>query len=147
LEIAELLHRPPEQRAKEFRYRCAQTFVFGIPVLALQWIGPKLGGAESSRWIALLQALLAGWIVYIAAAGMLFEGIVAFSVRTFPDLLVSAFAISVYLYSVACAIAILLPHQTVLGIPRFHWCVLVLMAWTSFRWRQLSVHSRTAKSL
>jgi hypothetical protein len=147
LEIAELLHRPPEQRAKEFRYRCAQTFVFGIPVLALQWIGPKLGGAESPRWIALLQALLSGWIIYIAAAGMLFEGIVAFAARTFPDLLVSALSIIIYIYSVACAIAILLPHRTILGIPRFHWCVLLLMAWTSLRWCQLSRRSRTAKSL
>jgi hypothetical protein len=105
-----------------------------------------LGGAESSRWIALLQALLAGWIIYIAATGPLFEGLVAFSSRTFPDLLVSVLAIVLYLYSVACAIAILIPHHTV-GAPRFHWTVLLLMPWTALRWCQLAARSRTAQSL
>jgi len=147
LEITELLHRPPEQRAKEFRYRCAQTAIFGLPVLALQWFGPSLGGAESPRWIAILQTLLAGWIVYVAAAGLLFEGLVAFSPRTFPDLFVSLVAIGLYVYSVACAIAILFPHRMSIGNPQFHWSVLLLMCWTTIRWCQLAAGSRTNPSL
>src|SRR4051794_16875055 len=98
-QITELLNRPLEQRIREFRYRCAQSVIFGLPVLALQWFGPRLGGAEASRWIWLLQAILAGWIVYIAAAGMLFEGLMARSLTTLPDLLVAIFAIGMYVIS------------------------------------------------
>src|SRR3954466_3838186 len=69
-----LLNRPREQRVREFKYRFAQSAVFGLPVLALQRFGPALGGAESPRWVGVLQLLLAGWVVYVGAAGMLFEG-------------------------------------------------------------------------
>src|SRR5215470_17771342 len=75
-EIAVMLARPEWQRRMEYRYRFAQSFVFGLPVAGLQWFGHPLGGRESARWIGLFQALLAGWVVYAGAAGMLFEGIV-----------------------------------------------------------------------
>src|SRR4051812_19198715 len=66
-----VLDRPEAQRLQEFRYRFGQSVVFGLPVLALQWFGRSLGGAESDRWVALLQGLLAGWVVYVAATGVL----------------------------------------------------------------------------
>src|SRR5439155_14755490 len=71
-----LLARPDEQRFREYKYRCAQAIIFGIPVIALQLFGRSLGGPEAPRWIAILQALLSGWVVYVAAAGMIFEGLI-----------------------------------------------------------------------
>ena len=59
-ELHSVIDRPQAQRLQEFRYRFGQSVVFGLPVLALQWFGRSLGGAESERWVALLQALLAG---------------------------------------------------------------------------------------
>src|SRR3954466_12679679 len=106
--LADLLNRPIDQRFREFKYRCAQSIVFGIPVLALQWFGPRLGGIEAPRWIAILQAILCGWIVYVAAAGMLFEGLVARTLKTCPDLIVGVIAMGAYLMSVIGAVSILI---------------------------------------
>src|SRR3954471_24566181 len=70
-----LLSRPPEQRRMEFRYRFAQSVVFGLPVLALQRYGGALGPTDSERWVSLLSALLAGWVLYVNL-GMLVEGLI-----------------------------------------------------------------------
>src|SRR5687767_3056847 len=72
--LQSLLDRPVSERLRESKYRFAQSVVFGLPVLALQWFGYRLGGTEADRWIGLLQLLLAGWIMYVGAAGLLFEG-------------------------------------------------------------------------
>jgi hypothetical protein len=134
-EISDLLNRPIEQRVREFRYRCAQSIIFGLPVLALQWLGPRLGGPETPRWIAILQALLAGWIIYVAAAGMLVEGFLARSWKHIPDTLVAILSIGFYLVSL-------------FGIARlFHWVVLLLIVWTALRWAWLVRHSRFARAL
>src|SRR5437867_3364487 len=74
-DLQSVLSRPPQERQREHRYRFAQTLIFGLPVLALQWFGRRLGGEEQDRWIGLLQALLTGWIVYVGAAGLAFEGL------------------------------------------------------------------------
>src|SRR5450432_15180 len=93
------LARPRDQRCREYKYRCAQAIIFGLPVVALQYFGKSLGVTpqESSRWIAILQALLAGWVTYVAAAGMLFEGIILLPQKFRADLLVAAIAIAFYL--------------------------------------------------
>ena len=129
-EISDLLNRPIEQRIREFRYRCAQSIIFGLPVLALQWLGPRLGGPEAPRWTAILQALLAGWILYVAAAGMLVEGFLACSWKQIPDTLVAILSISLYLISLFG------------GVRVFHWVVLLLIAWTALRWGWLIRHPR-----
>jgi hypothetical protein len=79
------LDRPLERRVREFKYRCAQTFVFGIPVLALQMFGRRLGGPESERWIAILQGLLCGWIVYVAAVGMTVGAVIELRTARHPE--------------------------------------------------------------
>src|SRR5690349_16336516 len=100
--LESLLRRDPRERCREFRYRCAQTIVFGIPVLALHRFGRSLGGPEADRWVAILQALLTGWIVYIAAAGMLFEGLISLPRRgPSPDLFVALAAVVGYFSSLA----------------------------------------------
>ncbi|HEX3356939.1 MAG TPA: hypothetical protein VHS31_08210 [Tepidisphaeraceae bacterium] len=134
--ISDLLNRPADQRAKEFKYRAAQSFVFGMPVLVLQWLGPHLGGPESPRWIAILQALLSGWIIYIAAAGMLFEGLILLRHRLTSDLIVSAIAILMYLYSLGAVLPIFITGRLAYGPMLFHWAVILLLGWTTLRWFQ-----------
>jgi cation transport ATPase len=135
--ISDLLNRPADQRAKEFKYRAAQSFVFGVPVLALQWLGPRLGGAESPRWIGILQALLSGWIIYIAAAGMLFEGLIVLRRRFMPDLLIAAAALAMYVYSLII-VAIVIFARSFSYPTLFHWAILLLLIWSAFRWWRLS---------
>src|SRR4051812_39463558 len=95
--LESLLARPDEQRLSEYKYRCAQAIIFGLPVIGLQYFGASLGGPEAPRWVAILQALLAGWVVWIGTAGMLFEGLILLP-RRGPtiDLFVAAAAIALY---------------------------------------------------
>ena len=134
-EISDLLNRPTDQRVREFRYRCAQSIVFGLPVLALQWLGPRLGGPEAPLWIGILQMLLAGWILYVAAAGMLLEGLLTRSWKHIADTFIAVVSISLYLLSV-------------IGVARlFQWVVLLLITWSALRWAWLVRHSRFERAL
>jgi cation transport ATPase len=126
-DLLHLLRRPPDQRRREFQYRFAQSAVFGLPVLALQYYGHALGGPEAGRWVAILQGLLTGWILYVGAAGMLFEGIVwLLRRRLTADLLPSAAAVAIYLFTLLR----LLNHRP----PLFHLCVILIGLWTGLRW-------------
>jgi cation transport ATPase len=121
-EVRNLLERPAEQRRREYKYRCAQSLVFGIPVILLQYFGHRLGGPEAARWVFVLQALLAGWVMYVGAAGMLLEGLILLRRRILPDLLVALVALGLYLAGL-------------LGpLPLFHLSVMVVAAWTGIRW-------------
>lgn len=132
--VDSLLNRPADQRKREFQYRFAQSAIFGLPVFALQLFGRSLGGAEADRWVSILQALLAGWVVYVAAAGMLFESIVWLGRRKLTiDLIPAAAAVSLYgLSLVRTLYGIWLPSRSFPVL--FHWEVLVLLAWTGSRW-------------
>ena len=132
-----VLDRPPTQRKLEYQYRFAQSAVFGLPVLALQFFGHSLGGAESHRWVAILQVVLAGWVVYVGAAGMLFEGLLTLLQRRrlTADLLPAAAAVALYLLTL-----LRLAAYTIAAAPGpfpttgFHWTVLLLATWTGYRW-------------
>jgi len=141
--IQALLQRPAEQRAKEFKYRFGQAVVFGLPVLALQYFGPLLGWVEAGRWVGLFQLLLAGWVVYVAAAGLVFEGILL-PRKMLADLLVAGSALLIYLLS-----AVTVLHLLVLGSewfpPLFYLSVLLLIPWTGFRWWRLSRRPTTTQ--
>ena len=95
-----MLARPLDQRIREYKYRFAQAVVFGLPVVALQLFGDRLGGPESGKWVALFQAILAGWVMYVGAAGMLFEGILLLRRRITFDFVVAVLAIGLYLASI-----------------------------------------------
>jgi cation transport ATPase len=139
--LAELLARPAHQRRIEYKYRCAQAIIFGLPVLGLQYFGPMLGGAESSRWIGILQALLAGWVVYVGAAGMLFEGLVTISTRAlWPDLVIALVSLGVYLYSLGSVLAIFFTGHLAYQPLLFHVSVMVLGLWSGLRWWRLRGH-------
>jgi len=132
--LNELLSRPREQRLREYKYRFGQSLVFGLPVIALQWYGRALGPTDSERWVALLSALLAGWVVYVNL-GMLFEGILLLPSerRVTGDLVVAVIAVALYVSSLLSA-----AHGIVTGRLLwpllFHACVIVLGAWSAWQW-------------
>jgi cation transport ATPase len=138
--FADLLNRPDDHRRREYQYRFAQAAVFGLPVLALQFYGRSLGGPESDRWVAVLQALLAGWVVYVGAAGMLFEGLVWLTRRRLTVDLIPAFAAVVLYLATAGRFAAHALSSAAGPFPRgwFHWAVVLIVAWTAGRWLQFA---------
>ncbi|MEA2734082.1 MAG: hypothetical protein QOE14_533 [Humisphaera sp.] len=132
--IPNLLARPADQRQREYKYRFAQSIVFGLPVVALQLYGRALGPADSERWVSLLQALLAGWVVYVNL-GMLVEGILLLSTRRVTgDLVISIVAAALYLYSLVSAVHGVVTSRLLFRPLLFHVCVIVLAAWSGWQW-------------
>jgi cation transport ATPase len=134
--VTALLSRPIGERQREFRYRFAQAVIFGLPVIALQYFGNSLGGEDSPRWVGLLQGLLTGWVCYVGAAGVLFEGgvVLARMRRLTIDALVAAGVFLIFLWSVLAWITWLVPHAPRHVPMRYHWCVAILVVWSGVRW-------------
>ena len=128
-----------------------QAVVFGLPVWGLQWFGRSLGGPEADRWVGILQALLAGWVAYVGAAGMLFEGIVRLARgRLGPDLVVAALAVVLYAVSLIRVVILLLdgPPSSPLTVripALFHWVVMLLAAWTLIQWQRMKTPGRDVR--
>ena len=149
--LDQLLARPAAERRREYRYRFGQVVVFGLPVLALQLWGTALGGREAPLWVALFQALLTGWIMYVAAAGMLFEGVLVFARRRrLPgDLVVAGFAAGLFgvsLIQLARVLVASRPGLQPLFPPsrmHFHWAILLLGAWSALQWWRHARPQRT----
>jgi len=133
--VANLLSRPADHRLREYKYRFGQSIVFGLPVVALQLYGRALGPTDSERWVSLLQALLAGWVLYVNL-GMLFEGILLWPARrrVSGDLAVSLLAAALYLYSLISAVHGVVTSGLLFRPLLFHMCVILLAAWTGWRW-------------
>ncbi len=132
-----LLERPLEVRVREHQYRFAQSIVFGLPVVALQLWGRALGGEESGRWVGGMQALLAGWIMYVGAAGMVFEGCIELTRRRITgDFLAGCAACSLYVWSVKAWIMPPVEQGGASGM-MFHLVVLIVMVWTGWRWTRM----------
>ncbi len=129
-----LLNRPDDQRLREYKYRFSQAAVFGLPVLALQAWGHALGGDEAERWVGVLQALLAGWVVYVGAAGMLFEGLIVLPRRVMADLITALAAVLAYVFSLVSVVHVLFTGQLWYRPLLFHVSVMVVAAWTGFQW-------------
>jgi hypothetical protein len=129
------LNRPLAERVREYKYRFAQSAVFGLPVLALQYFGPSLGGAEAWRWIAVLQTLLAGWVIYVAAAGMLFEGLLLLARRRLtPDLVPAAAGLAFYTVALVRSARLIIDPASHRPVPTYDWAILCLVVWTGLRW-------------
>ena len=143
--IDSLLSRPLDQRLREYRYRFGQAVVFGLPVLALQWFGQRVGGPEAGRWVAVLQALLCGWVMYVAGTGMLFEGAIVWMARRrmSGDFIVAALATATYLFSAIAAVGALVVGRVLYGPLLFHVVIIMLIAWTGAQW--LRMHRRTCQ--
>ena len=140
---AAVLDRSPAERSREYRYRFGQSVVFGLPVVALQWFGRSLGGPEADRWVTLFQALLAGWVLYVAATGMMTEGVLILLAKRRVtlviglDMLVACLCTAGYVFGLALPLG-LLTHRTFAWPATFHWWVLTLSCWSGVRWASLS---------
>jgi hypothetical protein len=128
--VQELLNRPVEHRAREYRYRFAQTVVFGLPVVGLWAWGPMLDPNGYGRWGTVLEALLTGWILYVNA-GMVIEGLMLR--RVTGDLVVSSLVVGMYGWGVVWMIGNLVSGAGS-GAILFLVCVVVLGGWTGVRW-------------
>ena len=136
--VAALLARPDDQRLREYKYRFSQAVVFGLPVLALQIWGRALGGPESDRWTGILQALLAGWVVYVGAAGMVFEGLILLPRRVIADLIPALLAVFAYLFSIISVLHVLFTGHLWYRPLLFHVSVIIVAAWTGWQWYRWS---------
>lgn len=134
-EFRRLLNRPLAERVREYRYRCAQCVIFGLPVLALQWFGPRLssGPEEAARWVPILQAVLAGWICYVGALPMVVEGMIGSGWMVRSNLVVSAATIIAYLYS-GGSLVLGLIHGHPGYRTLFHVVVITLVVWNALGW-------------
>ena len=132
--LSALLARPAHQRRIEYKYRFAQAVIFGIPVIALQYFGSALGGSEAPRWIAILQALLSGWAVYVGAAGMLFEGLLTIRHGIGGDLIIAVASLALYLYSLVSVLATFFTGRLAYQPLLFHLSVILLAVWTGIQW-------------
>src|SRR5690349_4546179 len=141
-----ILDRPASERRREFKYRFAQSVVFGAPVLALEWFGRGLGGPEADRWVSLFEALLAGWVVYVAAAGMLSEGALLVLARRerstveLVDLLIGVLAALAYAAGLPRLVILLTGHTWAAAQwpHTFQISVATLAVWTGLRWWTLA---------
>ncbi len=141
--VFDLLQRPADQRLREYKYRFSHAIVFGLPVLALQLWGRALGGPESDRWAGILQALLAGWVVYVGAAGMLFEGLILLPRRVIADLIPALVAVLAYLFSLISVLHVLFTGQLWYRPLLFHVSVLIVATWTGLQWYRWSRRPRS----
>jgi hypothetical protein len=134
--LKELLARPAQERLREYKYRFGQSIVFGIPVIALQWWGDRLGPIDSQRWSSLLQALLCGWVVYVNL-GMLVEGLIDRRLRLRADFDVAMLCVVLFVISLISAVYGIITSR--LWYPTFFHVVIILLAcWSMWRWISLS---------
>jgi hypothetical protein len=122
-----------EQRVREYKYRCAQSVVFGVPVVALQLWGSALGPSDAWKWVPLLQALLSGWVVYVNL-GMLIEGVIVVRRAVTGDLMTIVIALGLYLFSVISTARILFGEVRQPRLILFHAVVILLAFWTGIQW-------------
>ena len=136
-DLQTVLDRPLSERLREHKYRFAQCVVFGIPVIALHLLGPKLGGSDAARWTGLLQSLLAGWIVYLGAIPLLAEGFLLIMHRRFKiDMLIGVCAVVLYIVGVAGWIMTLRGRAPFFP-SAFSCCVMLLVLWSGVQWLRL----------
>src|SRR5687768_1236958 len=119
---------PLHERIRQYKYRFAQSLVFGLPVIALEIWCRALGGRDADRWVLFLQALLAGWVMYVGAGGMLVGGLLALPKFT-PDLPVAAAAIACYAAALASFAAPALRPWAL-----FTCAVVLVTAWSALQW-------------
>lgn len=141
--IDQILHRPDDQRLREHKYRFAQAVVFGLPVLALQAFGVHLGGAEAGRWVVLFQVVLAGWVLWTGAGGMLFDAVLLLDRRITPDFAAACIAAALYFTGLIAG------WRAVLGegapSPLLPLSVLWIAAWSGVQWWRYARRSRMVR--
>ena len=132
----ELLNRPVAERIREYKYRFAQSAVFGMPVLALHFIGPQLGGPEAPRWIGLLEMLLAGWVVYVGVLAMVVEAMMRKKISL--DSIIASLALLSYLIAAISFLRAMILAQGFHLYWGFPAAVLISIALNGARWKMSS---------
>jgi len=145
-EIRDILNRPPDQRLREYKYRFAQAVVFGLPVVGLQYFGLGLGGAEAAVWVGLLQAALAGWVLYVGAAGMILEGFLRIRSGVSAYLVAAMAYTGFYLASFLGLVVLIVRRLPERQTFWFHWAVLILIIWCGIQWSRLGIKAARASS-
>ena len=130
--IQTILNRPTAERLREYKYRFAQSTVFGLPVIALHYFGPSLGGPEAGRWIGMLQMLLAGWVMYVGVIGMVVEGILRRKITA--DALVGCAAVLAYSVCAVAVIRLFITGRTSAIQDSFHAAVPIAIGWSAIQW-------------
>ena len=139
--IQAILNRPISERVREHKCRFAQCTVFGLPVVALHFFGAKLGGPEAARWVGLMQALLTGWCLYLAALPMLSESLILLATgKARFELLVSITAMTLYVVGVVGWFSTLRGRAALIPIS-FSLVVMILILWSGVHWLRLSNQS------
>ena len=110
-------------------------------MIALQHVGLRLGGDEAAVWVGLMQMILAGWILYVSAAGMLIEAL--FLRKPTADALVAVLAMVTYAASALGWVRLLLQHSQHSRAFWFDIAVIVLIIWCAARWAWLARRTRT----
>src|SRR5690349_6759759 len=98
------------ERVRQWKYRFAQSVVFGIPVIGLHFLGPRLGGPEAARWVGLFEAILAGWVLYVGALGMIGDAVLREKLTI--HLVIAVAAIAAYAAGLVAFLASLQKQQT-----------------------------------
>lgn len=142
-----------DQMTREYRARFAQSLVFGLPALAVHYLGPMLasGGGQSAGSMAfpwLLEMVLVGWALWVAGLPLLWQG--AWSLihlRPTADLLTTTIVMFAFVPSAVGVGSLLFiaepwfgsptaPHSGTqpLAGPAFHIAILAVMIATGQRW-------------
>jgi len=137
--IEAVLDRPDAERLREYRHRCAQSLIFGLPVLGLELFGQRLGGPNAHLPVGGFQAILAGWIILICVTPMLIHGFFMLVRRRLTgELVIGICALS--LYALAGARWVESIHGYIGGFlsAGFSWAVIIVAVWSGFQWWRFS---------
>jgi cation transport ATPase len=133
--LSDLTNRSQTERLREFKYRFAQSAVFGLPVLALHFYGPFLGRAEAPRWIGFLEILLSGWVVWIGLFAMVVEALLI-KIPTF-DSIIASIGLVAFLFAAISFIRLLLSQSVSHLMIGFPVAVAISILWNGLRWKMI----------
>ena len=139
--VADLLNRPATERLREYKYRFAQSAVFGLPVVAVSLFGFSLGGPEAGRWVGLLQMLMGGWVIYVGALAMIVDALLR--KKWTVDGLVGMAAVLLYAMGVGAVLHLFLQPQPLALQQSFLWGVVLVCLWNGLQWLRFRKHGRS----
>ncbi len=150
-----------EQITREYRVRFAQSLIFGLPALAVHYLGPMLasGGGQAAGSMAfpwLLELILVGWAIWVAALPIVWQGVWSLiHLRPTADLFTTSIIAIAYLPSAWGVGSLLFVDQPWFGTvgmagvpgvpggseaasgggPAFHVAIMAVMLASCQRWR------------
>jgi hypothetical protein len=133
--------------AYEYKSRFATALVFGLPALAVHYLGPVLTGATATPrdllypW--LIELLLVGWLCVAAGWPILFQAALSLRyLRATADLLTAAIVLIAFVPSVIGWVGLIVDSSPAMEQVHFHVAAYAVMFATLQRWL---LHRRTAQ--